>query len=224
MSCCLIATRPAANRRLANVSRVRHTERHGADGARTHGSGQNNARPPGTDERPGYRDGSEEVQGLHTTTPRQMINFDHQPGEPYLLTREQFIQFLGQAETYQQLLAGFAGPGAHRAEQRAFWATLAAFEASREFNPLEGGCCGSDLIMDTHDNQATMAWAYQTTSGTLIEAIEPRECGTEPDMGYPGVRCGDLPAPTFRVTIPEDRDQPGRYHWKQLRQGGTYCD
>lgn len=154
-----------------------------------------------------------------------MTSFDHQPGEPYLLTREQFLQFLGQTETYRSLLAVFASAEAHRAEQRAFWATLAAFEAFREFNPL-AGCCGSDLAMDTHgDEPGCMRWRYFSTSGTLLEASEPREFLTRSAPGYPGIECSmELRPPIFRVTIPAERDQPGRYHWEQLRQGGTYCD
>lgn len=42
--------------------------------------------------------------------------------------------------------------------------------------------------------------------------------------GWPGEEAGDLPPPIFRVTIPAERDQPGRYHYERLRGGGTYCD
>lgn len=139
---------------------------------------------------------------------------DHIPGQPYELTREQFVAFLGATEIYRSLLPVFEG---HRAEQRAFWGTLAAFEAFREFNPF-AGCCGSDLTMDTHgDEPGCMRWRYWSTSGTLFEAFEPREYST-------GEECMDLPPPAFTVTIPAERDVPGRYHHDRLASGDTYCD
>ena len=70
-----------------------------------------------------------------------------------------------------------------------------------------------------------MEWEYRTTSGTLLRAVQHREYETEAAPGYPGSQCTDrLPAPAFTVTIPADRDQPGRYHWKRLRNGGAYCE
>lgn len=146
---------------------------------------------------------------------------DHVPGQPYELTRDQFLQFLGATEIYRSLLAVFEG---HRAEQRAFWATLAGFEALRTFNPFDGFCV-SQLGSVTGVGQCPMRWEYTSTSGTTFEAWEPREYSTQASPGYPGEECGmDLPPASFTVTIPAERDVPGRYHWEQLRQGGTYCD
>ena len=146
---------------------------------------------------------------------------DHIPGQPYELTRAQFIQFLGASSVYDALLPVFEG---HRAEQRAFWATLAAFEALRTFNPFDGYCV-SQLGSVTGVGQCPLRWEYTSTSGTTFEAWEPREYSTQASPGYPGEECGmDLPAPTFTVTIPAERDVPGRYHHDRLASGGTYCD
>lgn len=146
---------------------------------------------------------------------------DHIPGQSYELTRAQFVQFLGAAETYASLLLVFEG---HRAEQRAFWATLAAFEALRTFNPFDTYCV-SQLGSVTGVGQCPMRWEYTSTSGTIFEAWEPREYPTQASPGYPGEECGmDLPAPSFTVTIPAERDVPGRYHHDRLASGDTYCD
>jgi hypothetical protein len=150
----------------------------------------------------------------------------HTPGEPYLLSREEFLAFLGQAEYYRELIKIFGRNDPYRfQEQKAFWAVLAAFEAGRHFNPL-AGCCGSDLRMDTHgDEPGCMTWNYRTASGTMIECSEPREHETQDAPGYPGVECSNELRPGyFRVTIPADRDQPGRYHYEQLKNGGAYCE
>ena len=151
---------------------------------------------------------------------------EHVAGTPYELTREQFAHFAGIAPGVAVISQGLTADAEARYQPLpepavAFWAAIAAFEASRRFNPLASRC-GSELIADTDDG--TMVWRYWSTSGTLMEAIEARECSTIPAPGYPGVECGELPRPVFLVTIPAERDQPGRYHWKQLRNGGTYCD
>ena len=158
------------------------------------------------------------------------ITVAHQPGQPYLLSREQFVQFAGIAGTVAAFRAALEAHAAQRGrtdarvETRAFWAAIAAFEAAREFNPLADGCF-SKVSMETHDgNRASLMWSYTTTSGTILEAIEPRECVKVSEPGYPGWACGDLPDPVFRVTIPADRDRPGRYHYEQLRRGGSYCE
>jgi hypothetical protein len=149
----------------------------------------------------------------------------HTPGEPYSLSREEFLAFLGQAEYYRELIKIFGRNHPYRQEQKAFWSVLAAFEAGRQFNPL-AGCCGSALQMDTHGEEpGCMTWAYRTTSGTLMECSEPREHETQDAPGHPGVECSNELRPGyFQVTIPADRDQPGRYHYEQLRNGGAYCE
>ena len=134
---------------------------------------------------------------------------NHQPGEPYRLNREQFIRFAGLAVTLT-------------AEdiKVAMWSEIASWEARRTFNPLSS-LCHSDLRMDT--SNGWMVWQYQTTSGTVLRAAECRTFLTQPEPGYPGVGCSDqFPEPEFTVTIPEDRDQPGRYHYQQLREGGAF--
>jgi hypothetical protein len=140
----------------------------------------------------------------------------HVPGQPYELTREQFVHFAGLERRYRLMLAAIEAEAAElrqtpeRAEQAAFWATIGAFEAARLFQ--DGQVCGSDLEMDTDNHRAGMRWRYWSTSGTKFEAVEYRDAQQ------------DLPTPRFTVTIPADRDQPGRYHYEQLRSGGTYCD
>jgi hypothetical protein len=131
---------------------------------------------------------------------------DHIPGQPYELTQDQFCKFAGlQAATPQEM-----------------WVEIARWESGRVFNPYSE-LCHSSLAMSTEDG--LMVWEYRSTSGTILKAVQHRELLTEPAPGYPGSQCSDcLPAPCFTVTIPEDRDQPGRYHWKQLRNGGAYCE
>ena len=132
---------------------------------------------------------------------------DHIPGQPYELTREQFCRFAD--------LPNVEGPD--------LWAAIASFEARRRFNPFSD-LCSSELAMDTDENSGAMYWWYCSTSGTELEIIEYREFTTEPAPGYPGQECsGEVPAPSYRVTIPAERDEPGRYHWQQIREGGSYC-
>ena len=148
----------------------------------------------------------------------------HVAGEAYELTREQFIRFAGLEVAYGQMYEtdpGWQWPELDR-QRAALWAAIARAEALRTFDPL-AQLCHSELAMNTEGG--AMRWWYRSTSGTELEIIEHRELLTQGAPGYPGVECSDeLPAPTYRVTIPEDRDQPGRYHWEQIRSGGSYCD
>jgi hypothetical protein len=131
---------------------------------------------------------------------------DHISGQPYELTREQFCQFAG--------LPNVEGPE--------LWAAVASLEARRLFNPLRQ-LCDSELTMNTETGGA-MRWWYCSTSGTVLEIIEHRELLTQWAPGFPGEQCSDqLPKSSYRVTIPEERDQVDRYHYRQLRSGGSYC-
>lgn len=160
-----------------------------------------------------------------TITPAPADQFDgHVAGEPYELTRKQFIRFAGLQGTYEQMLQ--MQPGWQWSEEdrqrAALWAAIAQTESLRTFNPL-AQLCHSELEMDTEGG--AMRWWYQSTSGTELEIIEHRELLTWGATGYPGVECSmELPSGSYRVTIPVDRDQPERYHHEQLRRGGTYCD
>jgi uncharacterized protein (DUF2249 family) len=131
---------------------------------------------------------------------------DHIPGQPYELTMEQFCKFAAlQAATPQEM-----------------WVEIARWEAGRTFNPYSSRC-HSCLSFDSRCG--TMEWEYRTTSGTTLRVVQHREMLTEPALGYPGSQCSDeMPPSSFTVTIPADRDQPGRYHWEQLRNGGAYCE
>ena len=147
---------------------------------------------------------------------------DHIPGQPYSLTREQFAAFAAiNLQPQEEDDTGGVAVGS-RHQIASFWADIAAFEARRLFNPYSS-LCHSELAMST-DSTAPMRWEYITTSGTVLHASEWREMLTQPAPGYPGSECsGELPEPIFQVTIPISRDQPGRHHYEQLRNGGAYC-
>jgi len=160
----------------------------------------------------------------HTNTlhppPAMTLQFpDHQPGQPYNLTREQFAQFAG-----IQLTLVKAGAGEVSQFSRVeFWTQIAIFEAHRTFSPLLE-CCYSKLSMDTQSAVSArhigcvMRWEYTSTSGTKFVAQEAREYQLESEY-----QCSEeLPAPSFQVVIPAERDQPGRSHYEQLRSGGSY--
>jgi hypothetical protein len=134
----------------------------------------------------------------------------HVPGHPYLLNREQFAAFA----------AIKIKPDDDGSAVASFWADIAAFEARRAFDP-GSNCCHSSLKMST-DCGSPMRWEYTTTSGTVLYAYESRqfEVWFTEEYPYEDYR---TPDPIFQVTIPADRDQPGRYHWEQLRNGGAYC-
>jgi hypothetical protein len=149
-------------------------------------------------------------------------SIDHTPGQPHLLTREEFIRFFGMEDSFQDLLARenlFYSE--ERAQRRVFWALIASMEANREFNPFDT-LCSSELQMSTQE-RGLMRWRYVSTSGTAFEAVEYRTYDTQSAPGYPGEECGDLPPSSFRVTIPADRDIPGRYHHDRLAAGESYC-
>ena len=140
----------------------------------------------------------------------------HKPGQPYNLSREDWLTFVGLPQDIDGI--PLEGP--------ALWAELARREAERRFNPLSQ-LCHSELVMDTRGDgvMGAMRWTYWSTSGTRLEIIEHRRFLTRSAPGYPGMECSDeLPQPIYRVLIPTDRDQPGRYHWQRLREGGSYCD
>ena len=154
---------------------------------------------------------------------------DHVAGNPYVLTRGEFLRFAGLLKDFQGFLkllqqqaAGGRLPGnGHNYEpiQQAFWATIASFEAMRRFQP-ESASCNSFLGMETGyyaAGQSQMEWKYESTSGTILFTKEWREYIEQDTEAV-------LPEPIFTVTIPADRDQPGRSHYEALRRGGTYRD
>lgn len=156
---------------------------------------------------------------------------NHVAGANYALTREEFLRFAGLLEDFQAFLellqqkaAGGRLPGNghnYKPIQQAFWATIASFEAMRRFQP-ESDSCYSSLGMEAGycaAGQSQMEWRYTSTSGTTLFAKEWREY-IEQDSEIGAV----LPEPMFVVTIPADRDQPGRSHYEALRRGGTYRD
>lgn len=154
---------------------------------------------------------------------------DHVAGDPYVLTRGEFLRFAGLLEDFQVFLkvlqqkaaGGRLPENGHNYEpiQQAFWATIASFEAMRRFQP-ETDCCNSFLRIEAGycaAGQSQMEWKYESTSGTKFTVIEWRRY-REQDSETGAV----LPMPIFTVTIPAYRDQPGRSHYEALRRGGTY--
>lgn len=163
------------------------------------------------------------------TTPADQFP-SHVAGEPYSLTRKEFIQFAGLQEDYkaflkvlQQKATGGRQPGNghnYQPEQQAFWAAIASFEAMRQFQQ-DAGFCESYLAMEI-ERCASMEWFYESTSGTRFKALEWREKQYDrPDSTFTII---ELPEPMFVVVIPANRDQPGRSHYEALRRGGTYRD
>jgi hypothetical protein len=156
---------------------------------------------------------------------------DHIAGDPYVLTRGEFLRFAGLLEDFQaflQVLQRRAAGGRlpenghnYEPEQQAFWAAIASFEAMRRFEP-ESYVCNSSLHMDAGSDvvrHSEMEWCYESTSGTFFKAIEWREYNDQDLIIEPAEL---LPEPMFTVTIPADRDQPLRSHYEALRRGGTY--
>jgi hypothetical protein len=166
-----------------------------------------------------------------TTANNQQVQFpDHVAGEPYSLTREEFVRFAGLQEDYEAFLdvlqrkaAGGRLPGnghIYAPEVQAFWAAIASFEAMRKFQQ-NASFCESGLAMEI-ERGAPMDWFYESTSGTRFKVLEWREW--EYDRPEDTFTIIELPEPIFAITIPVDRDQPGRTHYEALRRGGSYCD
>lgn len=128
----------------------------------------------------------------------------HQAGQPYHLTLQQFAAWLGiELPEPERDPTGEPTHDSRRAARAALWGAIAAREAGRWFDP-DWGRCPSTLSMSTTEAFASMRWEYVTTSGTKLRAIDWRE------------HC-ELIGPIYSVTIPADRDQPGRYAWTMVR-------
>lgn len=124
----------------------------------------------------------------------------HQAGQPYHLTLQQFAAWLGiKLPEPERDPTGEPTHDALRAARAALWGGIAAREAGRWF--ADSGRCPSELTMNSGDGR--MLWEYVTTSGTNLYAIDWRE------------ECEGWPA--YTVTIPPERDQPGRYAWAMVR-------
>jgi hypothetical protein len=168
-----------------------------------------------------------------TAANKQQAQFaDHVAGEPYSLTREEFVRFAGLQEDYEAFLdvlqrkaAGGRLPGNghnYAPEVQAFWAAIASLEAMRKFQQDDGtSFCESGLAMEI-EGGAPMDWFYESTSGTRFKVLEWREEQYDrPEDSYTII---ELPEPIFSVTIPANRDQPGRSHYEAIRRGGSYRD
>lgn len=150
----------------------------------------------------------------------------HQPGETYILTREQFSRF------YREELADNYCDEDHN-DKAKLWACIARGEAVRSFDP-NWGLCPSELNISTEYEGQPLNWWYVTTSGTELLALDWRH--SEPPMRLPWRAVleqfdqhfdwqgdddnawAESPADGFyAVTIPAERDQPGRTAWTQVR-------
>ena len=152
----------------------------------------------------------------------------HQPGQPYRLSREAFSRF------WREELCDEFAHGADHSSRVDLWVAIASHEARREFDP-GWDHCHSHLYITTEQSGACQWW-YETTSGTELFALDWRH--TDPQTGIrfsevipplrevlpdDGSRPDDPWAPIDRfdgfyaVVIPEERDQPGRTAWTQLR-------
>jgi len=154
----------------------------------------------------------------------------HQPGTGYFLGRGQFLRFLEELD--DQSIAPPDWEEEYFDQRAALWRHIGAREASRVFTDM--GSCPSVLSI----TQKVMEWEYLTTSGTALLALDNREARgsiyvREEDL-YDLLQWEDLPdyclpwdhsqntlrvpqEGLYRVWIPEERDQPGRTAWTQVR-------
>lgn len=152
---------------------------------------------------------------------------DHQPGQPYILTREAFSRF------WREELHDRSYPDADHADKTDLWVSIAGFEAGRSFQ--EGwDRCRSELAIDTAPG-GTMQWWYETTSETQLIALDWRDQEPPSALRWEDVidnvfehlawvdgsethPLASVPKDGFyAVVIPADRDQPGRTAWTQIR-------
>jgi hypothetical protein len=153
----------------------------------------------------------------------------HEPGQPYRLSPEAFSRFWR-----EELCDDFARDAQH--DDRAdLWAAIASSEARRQFDP-GWARCHSDLFLTT-EQSGVCQWWYETTSGTELFALDWRD--SEPQASIqlskviaplegllpwsaesrnPEDPCAPIgPDGFYAVVIPEERDQPGRTAWTQIR-------
>lgn len=153
----------------------------------------------------------------------------HEPGQPYLLTREAFSRF------WREELCDDFACGADHSSRSDLWVAIASSEARRQFDP-GWGRCHSELAMDTAQS-GNMQWWYQTTSGTQLFALDWRDSDPQRSIHWSEVLSvfNDVlpwseesrnpedpwapigPDGFYAVVIPEERDQPGRNAWTQIR-------
>lgn len=152
---------------------------------------------------------------------------DHQPGQPYIVNRETFSRFwrceLGDAPAH----------GADHADRADLWRFIASAEAGRQFS--DGwDYCHSELLISTEYGCGTLQWWYETTSGTKLHALDSRSSEPSGLIRWNSVLdefenilpwrddsenpVADIPTDGFyAITIPAERDQPGRTAWMQVR-------
>jgi hypothetical protein len=151
---------------------------------------------------------------------------DHQPGQPYRVDRDVFSRFW--RNELQDCIRHF-----DHADRANLWVAIASHEAARQFDP-DHDYCQSELVMSTEHGCGTVQWWYKTTRGTQLHALDSRS--SEPpglirwldvldefenilpwrdDSENP---VADIPLDGFyAITIPAERDQPGRCAWMQVR-------
>jgi|GEM_PF-2107324 len=160
---------------------------------------------------------------------------DHKPGETYILPRNVFSRF------YREELPDIGTPDVNHSSKEELWKAIAGHEACRSFQE-NWEYCPSRLSMDANNGVyaplGLMQWEYCTTSGTKLCALDWRlvlfeddsvmtvskselfetfhpliEWNTSSTHDWVELWADGL----YAVTIPKERDQPGRTAWLQIR-------
>jgi hypothetical protein len=162
------------------------------------------------------------------------VTAGHEPGQPYLLSREAFSRFWDE-------LCDYSARAQHD-DRASLWVAIASSEARRQFS-VGWDRCHSELFFTTEQN-GTCQWWYETTSGTNLFALDWRDSEPAEDID---IRFDQVIAPLegvlpwkpsnpenpwadpenpwaligpdgfYAVVIPAKRDQPGRTAWTQIR-------
>ena len=160
---------------------------------------------------------------------------EHKPGDTYILPRQVFSRF------YREELQDIGCTDVNHSSKEELWKAIAGHEACRSFQE-NWEYCPSRLSMDANNGVyaplGLMQWEYCTTSGTklcaldwrlflfeddsvmtvskseLFEAFHPLiEWNTSSTHDWVELWADGL----YAVTIPKERDQPGRTAWLQIR-------
>ena len=158
----------------------------------------------------------------------------HEPGQPYIVSREVFSRF------WRNELSDAPAHGAIHSDRADLWIAIASAEAGRQFN--DGwDYCHSELLISTEHGRGTLQWWYETTSGTKLHALDSRSSEPPGIIRWNSVLdefenilpwrddsenpVADIPTDGFyAITIPAERDQPGRAAWLQLRMAMSGLD
>lgn len=161
---------------------------------------------------------------------------EHKPGDTYILPRQVFSRF------YREELQDIGCTDVNHSSKEELWKAIAGHEACRSFQE-NWDYCPSRLSMDANNGVyaplGLMQWEYSTTSGTKLCALDWRLFWFKDDDGVRTVSKSSLfevfhpliewntssthdwvelwSDGLYAVTIPKERDQPGRTAWLQIR-------